>query len=360
MENKSLTPRQLSALLWASMLAPLVRQVPGAMLPDAGGSAWLSAGLTIPAAGLLSALLGRLLRARRPGESPEALLRRLLGGPVACVLGGASGLWLCFCAGFTLRAGADRLVAAVYPESPAGLFAALMLLLCLPAARGELRTLGRMAELTGPLLLALFALVSALALPQTEFGALWSKSAGPRELGAGALPLLGTVSAGGFFLLLWGDETGERPGRVFFFPLLGLSVTAMSLCALTVGSFGPALCGELRYPFFVLLRNLQLPHLLERGEALVAAAWVISDYLLTGTQLHMASRALGLVRRSGDAGPGTVLPAAALAALAAALCGPDPFTLERLGRELIPLVDLGAAFLLLPGVLIIGKIRKKP
>ena len=51
--NSLLTSRQLGMLLWAGMISPLIRQVPGVMTDFAGGAAWLSALLCVPAAGML-------------------------------------------------------------------------------------------------------------------------------------------------------------------------------------------------------------------------------------------------------------------------------------------------------------------
>ena len=41
--NSLLTSRQLGMLLWAGMVSPLIRRVPGVMTDLAGGAAWLSA-----------------------------------------------------------------------------------------------------------------------------------------------------------------------------------------------------------------------------------------------------------------------------------------------------------------------------
>lgn len=357
-----LTPRQLSALLWTAMLAPLVRQAPGAALPGAGKAAWISALLTLPGAAALSLVLSALLRRRRPGEGPGTLLCRCVGKTPGRLLSALGAVWLLFCAGFTLRAGADRLVAAVYPESESALFAGAMLLLTLPAARGRLRVLGRMGEIAGPVLGALFLAAAFSSLRLAEAAELLSLPQGAlRDAAMGFLPLLGTLSAGAFFVLLAEETPLRRPGRTFFLPLAGLSGAAALLSVLILGVFGPALAGEMDYPFFVLVRNLRLPHLLERGEALVAGAWVVSDYLLTASQLQMASRAAALALY----GPGKERPdalvwvCALLTGAAAWLCAGDAFALQRLGRVWIPAGDLILVWGVLPGVYALGRLRKR-
>lgn len=357
-----LTSRQLSLLVWTAMLAPLVRQTPAASLPAAGKGAWVSVLLTLPGAAVPVLVLAALLRRREAGEKPGELLCRCLGPVPGRILSAMTAAWLLFCAGFTILAGADRMVAAVYPESPPALFAGAMLLLCLPAARGRLRTLGRIGEMTAPLLGALFAAAALFSLTAAETKELWPL---PREAmggaAAGALPLLGTLSAGVFFALLLDGAPLRQPGMTFFLPLAGLAGTALLLCVLILGVFGPALAGEMDYPFFVLVRNLRLPHLLERGEALAAAAWVVSDYLLTAAQLQMASRAaaLALYGPGKARRDGLVWACALLAGGAAAVCAGDAFSLQRLGRIWIPAGDLFAAFGLLPAVYAVGRLRKR-
>ena len=44
---------------------------------------------------------------------------------------------------------------------------------------------------------------------------------------------------------------------------------------------------------------------------------------------------------------------------AAWLCASDAFALQELGRQIVPLADLGFAFGVLPGVLFMGRVRKK-
>lgn len=358
----TLSRRQLGWLLWAAMLSSLVRQAPGAMLPAAGGAAWLSPLLAAPAAALPAWVTARFLRRREPGEGAGELLCRALGPGLGRGLSLLTGGWLLFCAGFLLRSGADRFVAAVYPESPDWLFAGAMLLLCLPALWGRVGVLGRCAAAAAPALAGMLALVCVLTLPELDLSEL--ELPGPDALlraGLGALPLLGTLSSGVFFAFLAGPLERGGAGRAFLVPLLALSGLSLLLTVTVTGTFGPSLAGQMDYPFFVMIRNVQLLHLLERVEALAAGMWVVSDFLLVSSVLHMAAAAL----TTGFRGPGRERPfwltalCALLAALAAVLCAPDAFALQALGRQVVPGVNLCFAFGVFPAALLIGRLRRK-
>ena len=356
-----LSRRQLGALVWGALVSSLVRMAPGSMLPAAGGGAWLSAALSVPGVLVLGLVLGLLLSLRRPGEGLGELFCRALDPGPGRALAGVCALWLVFCGGFVLRCGGDRFVAAVYPESPIWLFAGVTLLLCLPAGLGRVRVLGRCARIVVPCLLGLFALVFLLTAPRLELAELSLPDRALVRCGTGAVPLLGTVCSGAFFLFLAGPFPPEQGRGVFYPPLLGLAGLGLALSATVTGVFGPGLAGQMDYPFFVLIRNVRLFLLLERMDALIAAVWVVSDYLLVGALLHMASAALTVALR----GPGTprrtwyVWVCAALMGAAAWLCASDAFALQELGRQIVPLADLGFAFGVLPGVLFMGRVRKK-
>ena len=176
--NSLLTSRQLGMLLWAGMVSPLIRQVPGVMTDLAGGAAWLSALLCVPAAGLLGLFTAGMLRSRAPGEGLGEQLCRTAGPLPGRLTAGVFGSWAVFYAGFVLRAGADRFVSAMYPDSRDWPFMAVMGLLALMAGAGRLKTLARCAQITAPVLWAVFAAVFLFCLPNADLSELWPP-AGP-------------------------------------------------------------------------------------------------------------------------------------------------------------------------------------
>ena len=356
-----LSRKELGWLLWGALLSPLTRTVPGALLRAAEGGAWLAAALCLPGAALLAAILGRFYDLRRPGEGLGGLLCRGLGPGPGRVLAGLYGLWLAFGAGVSLRSAADQFVAAVYPESPVWLFAGAGLLLGLLPGRGRVRTLGRCARTAAPWLAGMFALVLLLAAPDVDLTELRLPEEALLRAGDGAVSLLGVLSSGAFLLLLTDRADPGPPGGAFLAPLTGLAALALAMTGVVTGVFGHSLAGQMDYPFFVLIRNVGLLHLMERMEALAAAMWVISDFLLLGALLQAAPAALGTALY-GPAGPRRdwlFWLCAVLAGAAARLCAPDAFALQALGRRPVPLANLGFAFGVLPLTLLAGRLRGK-
>lgn len=127
MKGDQITRRQMSALLFLTLLSPLIRVLPRHIAASAGGMSWVSPLLALPAALAGLWLLGRVLSRRREGEGLGELLLRGLGPRAGRGVLLLCGGWMLFYAGFLLATGAERLVTTVYPNSYPWPFLILML-----------------------------------------------------------------------------------------------------------------------------------------------------------------------------------------------------------------------------------------
>lgn len=366
--KSSLSRRQFTAAVFLALLSPLIRVIPRGSAALAGKACWLCA---LPAFVLL-ALYGCLYaRCLRPGESLGALILRALG-PVAGR--GALGLFAAaflFYAGFVLRVGADRLVVTVYPSSGSAVFYTVLSLLCLTAALGSLRALGRTAVLLRAMLLTVLALAFCFSLPDLD-----KRNLGPvlaadaSGILQGALPL---VNVGGLFACFGflegyapGNEGRAGPGLRWLGVLM---FTATLLCLTVVGSFGPALTLRMSYPFFVMVRDVSLLNLADRIEAIVIAIWVFSDFMMCSLMLRSAHEALRLCFRLPDpeerpwaelrGGRWLMLPETLAVWCAAHFIARDSYGLIVWSDKVVPLFFAGLVFGLLPLIFAIGRLRKK-
>ena len=358
--------RQLRSLIAAALLSPATRLIPGSAAALGGRSAWAGPLLAFPPLLLYVWATCRLRRQMAPGEGlPELALRRLgrVGGGVFLLLLGA---WLLLCCGFTLRAGAERLLVTVYPRSGPAVFVLCLGALALLAALGPFRSLLRLGRMALPLLLLTMLpilLAAFRAVDVTEL--LPPVPADPPALLHSALPSLDLLSFALAALCLFpaGQEAGgfRRTGLW----LLGLALGLAALGAAVQGRFGAALSARLAAPFFALVRNLVFFRSLERVEALVVGLWILPDFLLSGLCLHAAQRCLRLSlgyrvqegERRLDPGDGRWLIwlCGAAAAALGLLPGLDPAALLFWSRTLIPCLQMAAAFLLIPCLLLAGK-----
>ena len=358
---------QLTALCAVALLSPALRLCPSLSAQAAGRAAWLSILLALPP------LLGyAFLLCRLPCglcELAEQGLGRRFGRMAELLLG----LWLILEAGFSLRAGAERMILALFPSAGPGLFVVCMGLLALIAALGSLRSLLRVARMVLPFLLLALVPVLLFALRGLDPGELWPL--GPGDLAGalkGALPVLDVLSLGLYlpWLLLPRGLTPRTRFRDWGLWLGWMGLLLLALCVSVLGRFGPELSARLSLPFFTLVRNLVFFRTLERLEALVVALWIFPDFLLTSALLYGAQRclrpALGLpaeaapVRRFDLRGGRWLIQVCALMAIGLGLAlAPDQHSLETWSRRIIPACNLLVAFGLLPIIYIVGSIKKK-
>lgn len=370
MKKKKTGSILLRTLTITALMAPALRLLPGRSAQLAGSACWLSVLAAAPALVLTAWFLSEFLKNRGPGEGLAELLRRALGGAGGAVTVLLS-LWLLFYCGFILRSGADRFVATVYPGASPLFFSVAMTLSVLPAILGPIKTLIRAARLFWPVVAAVLGTLIVLA--QADYSKLLPVTfADTVPILSGAVPVIevtATVMTLACFL-----ESGSKkePGRFGSWVrwLIAPLVILLALIAAVIGSFGAELTARLSYPFFALTRAMRVFGSVEHFEALAAAVWVLPDYVLVSALLAAASRtlmtALGYVRPSREPklydmknGRFIIPLCAAGALLASAFIAPDAKSLKFFSETLIPYLNMGVIFILLPLCLAVGKIRKK-
>ena len=353
--SDKLSPRQFLAAAFVSALSPLIRRFPRMLALHAGRGA----ALAVPAGALL--LLPLLAAAyalyrRQAGRGNTALLRALLGRRAGRGAECLYGLWFLFYAGFLMRSGAERFITTVYNGAEPALFVCVMALLCALAAAGRSAPLGRAAMLLCPLMLGLILLIALLTAKDLDLTLLLPLSAAaPRGVFAGALETANILSVP-FFLGFLGDRL-TRPVRLReALPWLGACLGVIALMTVgCLGMFGPELTAKLRYPYFMLVRDLTVLGALERLEPLVIALWVFPDFLFVSLLLHLSARCLAprLAARRWPA----ALCAGAAGAAALALPG-EMGALAFLSETLVPRVCALFGFGLLPVLLLCAALRR--
>lgn len=297
MNKQLLTQKQFAALIFTSLLSPLLRSVPRASVAFAGRGVWLSVIPAVLLLSLLAAFLSVFIRDLHPGEGFAELFMRWLGpvaGRIVLLLYGAWFLWY---AGFVLRSGAARLVAAVYPESPIFPFLTVMLCLCLLAALGTLRAAGRTAFLLQSFLLAALGLILLSAAPNI----IWQNllpvpTDNISGILLGGLPFAAMGGLGACFPFLMGyvEPIGE-PGRKAMPLVLGFGFIGLILCLEVTGTFGPGLTEKLSFPFFLMVRDISVFRITQRIEAVVVVLWIFADFILCTAMLRCAYETLRVI-----------------------------------------------------------------
>ena len=361
--QERISPRQFTAAVFVSALSPLIRRFPRALAAHAGHSAYLAIAFSaVPAAAAIAAAFA-LFRRQPEGSGLSDVFTSILGRTAGRLLTGLYGLWFVFYAGFLLRSGTDRFLTTVYTGARPWVFIAVMALLCGLAALRDLPPLARTAMLFRPVLLAVLALAAALAAKDLDPALLLPVTKADLRPNAAAAAECANILSVAFFFGFFGRRLDRRltlrDVAPRFAALLGV-ITLMTVGC--IGMFGAELTAQMRFPFFMLVRDLSVLGALERLEPVVVALWVFSDFVFISLLLLLAA---GTLRDScapaRAEAPGRWLPllctaAAVGVALALPASEPDIFWISE---RLVPLLSALFAFGPLPPLLLIGALRKK-
>ena len=356
-KGERISPRQLSVLIFVSLLAPMMRILPVSAVMLGGKAAWLSPLPALAAGLLVYFILGRLLKGAPEGAGlPGLAIRSLgrLGGRVFCLL---LALWLTLYAGFLARTSAERMISAIFPLGEPWLLAAVILSVSLLAAWGSLRALARSAEIFMPLLLLVLSVVILSALwdikPEYLLPVTYQDA---QPILSGAIPTLDVMSLSVVFLCLRGDLDRRGQGRPFHV-LPAIAACALAVTLVTLGSVSEAVCVRLQNAFFAVIRDVQVLGLVDRAESVVVAIWTVTDFTLLSALFIMVSKLCRAVFRSSRRQP-FLLPAGAASAASCFFVAPNAFALLGWSRLLVPAVNMSVTLVLIPLVLVIGKLRR--
>ena len=363
---------QLIALCTVILLVPALRIFPSAATQLAGRAAWLAAPTAVVPVLLYVLFLSRFMERRMEGEGLAELCMRALGrlgGKLALLL---SALWFLLYGGFMLRAGADRFITTIYPNSSSPFFSVTMGILGTVAAMGAVRSLVRVAKLVQPVVLGVLLLVLITAFFSVDMANLLpvtKQDAVP--VAKGALAAVNVLAVVLYLVCFVEGLTPKAPGRERSFSLWALAMLALLgvISFNIIGNFSPELTASLTQPFFSLVRNLVFFRTLERVEALVGTLWVFPDFLMISLLLYSAQHCLRLVmgkqseyrgQRLLDLSEGRwVIPLCGLVSTAASVfIAPNAQSLAFWSERLIPLMNLAYALLFLPLVYVVGRVKK--
>lgn len=365
--------RQLFALCTVFYLSPALRLVPGFSSRVAGRAAWLSPVAAAPFMVLYAAFIAAFISRRRDGECAPELILRALGARAGRTALCGFACWFTLYGAFTLRAGAERIISTMYPESGTGLFIITLGAMSLLAALDAPRTLVRAANiflaavlvvLGAVLIFALFSVHGDNLLPVTLFDLPQTLAGGAAVIDVASVPLYSVC----FLAPLCAMRLGERGAGALW--ALGAAGLCAALMTAIVGVFGAELAARLSHPFFSLVKNLSFFNTLERVEAFVVSLWVFTDFAAVSVCFIAAQHSLRLSVGRFTLYHGQSLFSLregrwliwliAFAATALALhFAPENSELERWSRVIIPLANAAVAFIALPIIYIVGRMRKR-
>lgn len=355
-----ISQRQLMATACISIFSPAVRLLPGVSAAAAGKAAWLTPIAAVVPVLLYTLMMSYFMKSRSEGEGLIHLIIRSVGnvaGKAAVLL---ITLWLIFYSGFLLRTAGERLLSDVYENGKFLTFIALTLLAAVMVARGRVKSLGRMAEVAVPIISAIIIFVIAFSVSDVEAENLLPITYyDVPDILLGTLPVINVMTVMTYFLFLSGYVEKSPDEKRLHIKWTGyLLIAAFFITSSVIGTLSSPLVTELQNPFFMMIKNITVLGIIERIEVLIISIWVITDFVFLAALFMITSESVSIVtgikRRKH-----IVLPIAALSLASCFLISDSAFGLQVFSSRIIPAVNLIIVTVLVPIILIIGKIRKR-
>lgn len=359
--NHGYNRRQLMSMCFAASLAPVTRLLPKLTAQTAGKCGWLAPLCALPLLLLFLLYFSALMKKRRSGEGLGELLMRTAGGfakPAMLFIAAA----LIFSAGNILRTGSHRLISTIYPAAGPWIFILAMLALGTVASLGAVKALPRSARIFSPVLVLVLLLALIFSAENVECANLFPIRGGNLAgLPVGSLSVVeiyGAILCAAAFM----EDQAPLEGGRFSYCARQLTVICLLLtvfCAVIIGCYGADMTARFSHPFFSMVRDVTLFTTVERIEALVAALWVLSDFVVFSLLLTASAHILRLVfgykpapdeHRFTDMQNGRYLipVSAVLSGAAAALIPASEHGLLAVSQYAVPAANLAVIFVILP------------
>lgn len=357
-----ITTKQLFAVIFVGLLSPLIRLLPKRSAELAGTASWLAPLAALVPLLLFGALILFLIKKRSRDEGLADLFIRSTGKYVGGAICLIFALWLLFYSGFILRTSAERLLSTVYDNGNIVFFLVITILLALLPARGEVKSLARLAEVFTFVLIVTLAVVFLFSLPTVKLSNLLPVSINDTlPILYSAIPIVDVVSIWVYMTFLSGyvekqDYHAKKKLSVRW--LIYILFTIFLLMITTIGNFGADFLVQMQHPFFVMIKNITIFDIVERIESVVIAIWIATDFIFLSALLIIISEILKTVFKAKKRSPFTY-PCAVISLVVSLFIAPNAFVLETISEVIVPIIHLALALVIIPLILLIGKIRKK-
>ena len=370
--NYKFSRNQLLALCTVCLLVPALRLFPASSARLADRASWLSSPAALPLMLGYVFFLSKMMSMAAPEQGLGELSIQVLGKKAAKVYLVGFSLWFILYGAFVLRTGADRLITTIYPYTSSSFFVISLGIVCIISAMCPARTLVRTAKLILPavigflLLILVFSLLSvdkSNLLPVSIYDIVPVFKASLSSVNV----CVGVLYSACFLHGMVIEKNGSFKAYAVW--LCFVTLILMFLNMAITGCFGPNLTSRLSRPFFALVRSIVFFRTVERVEALMVSLWLFPDFLVVTLVLFCAQYCLRLAfaytpkvdeYKLFDFHNGRwIIPICGLTALVLGIfIAPEPASLDMWSERIIPYLNLTFAFIVVPLVYIIGKIKK--
>ncbi|NLG87069.1 MAG: endospore germination permease [Firmicutes bacterium] len=281
---------------------------------DAAQDAWLAAIISFFTSSLVIILVAAL-GTRYPTETIINYSVRLVGAWPGKLLALLVLWFLLVIASTDVRIYGEMLVTGFLGETPLAFIIGGMVLVVAVAAWEGIEVIARMADVLFPLFVLMLVLSFVMLLPLVRLqnlqpvlargiSPIWKSCITPTAIAAQSFVLS---------LLIPSLTVPKLATQTALWALAGASLVLVLVTVITVGILGPSQAARSVFPFYALVRSIEVTEFLQRIEALAIFAWGFGLFIGTSMSLYCVSYGLAQVLEIDDYRP-LVFPMAVIQA----------------------------------------------
>lgn len=330
--KEKIANRQLFYILFMMRTTVIISFLPVLTTGDAGQDAWLASIVTLittAAIAISVAALGTRFPEQTIIEYGDQLLGPYWGKiPALIIL-----LSLLIISATDVRIYCEMLVTSFLTETPLAFLIGVMVIIAALGAQQGIEVLARTADVILPLFLIM--LIGSLLLPLPEFRLFYLEPVLARGLGPiGQASITPTAIGAQLFVLsiLVPNLTAPRLAtRTAFWATVASGLVLLIAVVIAVGVLGPDLGARSIFPFYTMLRSIEISEFLQRVEAPIIFAWGLGVFVSVSVIIYTGARGLSQLLHLDDYRP-LILPMAVIQGAYSLQAYDDVFQLLALFR----------------------------
>lgn len=278
--NDKISPYQLCMIVIMTVVGVGVFSLPSSLAKTAGTDAWvmvLLGGLV----NICAALVMVKLNSRFPGKTLVDYIQDILGVAVGKIVGLLFAATLIIIVSLVIRSFTEVVRMFLLFRTPTEVIILSLVLTCTYLVRGGVECIGRIMEISFPMLFIPFALIMLPGLGNVEFNNLLPFM---QDFSSKLLPSMPVMllSFGGFETILFYGGFLKQPQKAYKSVILALGFVTIFYAVVTaicVANFGEKLTPQITWPVIMFIKGISFPGLfIERLEGVALALWVLTVF----------------------------------------------------------------------------------
>ncbi|WP_339248991.1 endospore germination permease [Paenibacillus sp. FSL P2-0136] len=295
-EKERISTAQLVILGLFTFIGDMALVYPAAMTSEAHQDAWIAALISIPP-GIALVFLFVVVANISPDQNIIEISRQVLGKWLGSAVGGYYLFFFIIAASTYVREIEDFMCTQIYEGTPGGVIRFMSIVLLVYGLRLGLETVGRAAQVFFPLFALFLVALMLLLFPQVRLERVYPMMTTPlpdmlHSIMIGVFYPFGEICV--FFMIYPYTRKNSKINRDIFIALCIGSVGLNLILFLSLTVLGVYFSEHSFYAAYILAQKINIANFLQRLEALMATAWIITTYFKTA--LYFYAFVLGMAQ----------------------------------------------------------------